>query len=291
MADIHSTPKPFTITIRGGGLAGLLLAIGLSVRNVPFKIFELAPEFSESSAGLGFGANAVRAMEKLDPRIHEAYVKLKTENKWEDKKDNWFDVRKGWFDVPSLVTEIKMAKGHRDGGNVLRRSFLMELVKLLPKGCVEFGKTLVHIDCSRETPSLHFLDGSCVKAVAVVGCDGIRSPVRKSLLGVDHPANKAVFSGTYLYRVVVGMKRAMGAVGEELALNSQIYLGQDSNVVTYTIEDGKLLNVVAFRRHNEVEWKHEKWVVDSSKDEMNKDFSGMGHCVQKIIQVFSFHPS
>ena len=38
-------------------------------------------------------------------------------------------------------------------------------------------------------------DGSTAIADAVVGCDGIRSVVRKILFGQDHEASRAVFSG------------------------------------------------------------------------------------------------
>lgn len=36
----HSPPKPFTIAICGGGIAGLSLAIGLLHRNIPFHLCE-----------------------------------------------------------------------------------------------------------------------------------------------------------------------------------------------------------------------------------------------------------
>ena len=286
MAQPLESSRAFSISIIGGGLAGLLLAIGLSNRGTPFKIFEAAPSFSETSAGLGFGPNSVRAMAKLDPRIYGAFMKLKTENKFEDKRNTWFDVRKGWENIPSWVTQVEMGEG--GGGNVLRASFLMELVKLLPPECAMFGKTLSDIDTRSDGSfNLLFEGGTSYDADAVVGCDGIRSRVRKVLFGqgFSDSASKAVFSGTYLYRVVIEMQIASEALGEELAANSQIYMGQDCNVVTYPIEDGKLLNVIAFRRCDQEAWMHERWVVDSSEEELRSDFASMGACVQKIIKV------
>jgi salicylate hydroxylase len=283
MSQPSESSKTFSISIIGGGLTGLLLAIGLSNRGISFKIFEAAPSFSETSAGLGFGPNSVRAMAKLDPRIYDAFMKLKTENKFEEKKNTWFDVRKGWENIPSWVTQVEMGEG--GGGNVLRASFLMELVKLLPPECAMFGKTLSDIDTGSDGSfNLLFEDGTSYNADAVVGCDGIRSRVRKVLFGQDS-ASKAVFSGTYLYRVVIEMQIAVRTLGEELAANSQIYMGQDCNVVTYPVEDGKLLNVIAFRRCDQEAWIHERWVVDSSEEELRSDFATMGASVQKIIKV------
>jgi salicylate hydroxylase len=284
MAQPSLSLKPFTISIIGGGLGGLLLAIGLSARGVPVRIYEAASQFTETSAGIGFGPNAVRAMSKLDPRIHDAFMMLKTENKWAEKRNTWFDFRLGWGDVPEFVAELKM-EGADGGGNVLRASFMNELVKLLPNDSVVFGKTLSGIEDNESQVKLYFGDGSTALADAVVGCDGIRSVVRKLLLGEDHAASRAVFAGMYIYRGLLEMDDAIAAVGEELARNSQVYMGKDGDLVTYPIEDGSVLNVVAFRKHKETSWKHERWVVDSFKEELMTDFQGWGTCVQNLLKV------
>jgi salicylate hydroxylase len=288
MAEPSPLPKLFTISIIGGGLGGLLLAIGLSTRGVPVRIYEAAPGFTETGAGIGFGPNAVRAMTMLDPRIRDAYDLLKTENRWESKKNTWFDFRVGWGPVPELVAELKMGVEKEGGGNVLRTRFMEELVKLLPRGCAAFGKTLSRMEESDGRVKLWFGDGTTSVADAVVGCDGIRSVVRKLLLGKDHEASKAVFSGVYVYRGLLDMETAIAAVGEELALNSQVYMGKDGDLVTYPIEDGSVLNVVAFRKHKEDTWEHPRWVVDSSHEELMRDFEGWGELPQRILKVIFY---
>ncbi|KAJ9496136.1 hypothetical protein H2202_008382 [Exophiala xenobiotica] len=285
MARTTHPGKTFTVTIVGGGLGGVLIAIGLSIRGIPVRIYEAASCFTETSAGLGFGPNAVRAMVKLDPRIYNAYMALKTENGRECKKDTWFDVRLGQGNVHELIGEPKM--GSMGGGNVLRASFLMELVKLLPEGCATFGKVLSSIDQRDGRVILHFADGASADADVVVGCDGIRSKVRQSLLGKGHEASKAVFAGMYLYRGVVEMECAIAAVGEDFALSSQVYMGRNGDLVTYPIEHGSLLNVVAFQKQKGDMWKHTNWVVESSKEEMAQDFAGWDSKVQKILELLT----
>jgi len=272
--------KPFTISIIGGGLAGLLLGIGLSTRGVPFRIYEAQPCFTETSAGIGFSPNAVRAMALLDPRIYAAYSILKTENSWPGKRNTWFDFRLAEAEVPELVAEVKMES---EAGNVLRARFMEELVKLLPKGCVVFGKTLSGIEQISEGVKLSFTDGSTEGADAVVGCDGIRSVVRRLLLGADHPASKAVFSGMCVYRGLLSMDTVVEAVGEELAMNSQVYMGRGGMLVTYPIENGSVLNIVAFRQKSI--WENEKWIMESSNKDMMRDFQGSGGSVKSILQV------
>ena len=280
MANSPSPAKQFTVSIIGGGLGGVLFAIGLFNRSIPFIIYESAQSFTETSAGLGFGPNAVRAMVELDPRIYEAYNTLKTENKLEEKKDTFFDIRLGEKGL-TQVAELKM--GSLGGGNVLRASFLMELVKLLPDGCATFGKTLVEVEDSRENPVLYFSDGTSICADIVVGCDGIRSQVRESLLGTEE--SKPTFTGMYLYRGVIEMAVAEAAAGKSIAQNSQVLIGKDGFVVTYPIENGSFLNVVAFKKAKEDNWKHERWVIDSSSEDIQHDFQSFDKKILELLVV------
>jgi salicylate hydroxylase len=59
---MDSSP-PLSIAIIGAGIAGITLAIALSEHNpsLSLTIYESRPEFSEISAGVGFGPNALRA--------------------------------------------------------------------------------------------------------------------------------------------------------------------------------------------------------------------------------------
>ena len=74
------TPKPFTIAICGGGIAGLALAIGHLRHNVPFHLYESAHAFAEVGAGVSFGPNSLRAMSLIDPKIRKEFDKGATSN-------------------------------------------------------------------------------------------------------------------------------------------------------------------------------------------------------------------
>jgi salicylate hydroxylase len=284
--------KPFTIAIIGGGLGGLLLALGLSVRNIKFHIYESAPAFAETSAGIGFGPNAIRAMALLDPRIVGFYDALCTENGWESKKGTWFAFRMGESKNLDLVTELALrAEGVQDErtqhrcGNVMRARMLEELVKLLPEGCVSFGKRVVKLEQIEGAVQLTFADASTKVVDAVVGCDGIRSVVRSQLLGEDHEVSKAGFSGMCVYRGLLDMKDAIGAVGEELAVNSQVYMGHERIVATYPIENGRVLNVVAFKTAKENVWNYSRWVIGSSSEDILRDFERFDDRVRDLLKV------
>ena len=70
-----NSPKPFRITIVGGGLGGLALAIGLQRVRVQCHIYEAASVFSEIGAGITFGDNAIPALGLIDPALLASFRK------------------------------------------------------------------------------------------------------------------------------------------------------------------------------------------------------------------------
>lgn len=225
MADTQN-PKNFSLAIVGGGIGGLCLAVALHHRNVPFHVYEAASEFSEIGAGLGLGPNAVRALELLDPQILEGYQRCVTTSFSPAERGRFFNFRYGMENPSSdgmqamdLICEV------RSGGttsSVHRARFLSELEKLLPKDKASFNRRLVSLNTRGEGVILKFANGTIAKHDAVIGCDGIKSQVRKELVGSDHPASEAVFSGKYCYRALAPADKAIELLGEELATESQM---------------------------------------------------------------------
>ncbi|CAO2656136.1 Nn.00g049390.m01.CDS01 [Neocucurbitaria sp. VM-36] len=291
-----TSSKPYSLAIVGGGISGLTLAITLLQYDVPLTIYEAAPSFSEIGAGVAFGPNAGRAMELMSPKIYNAFTKCKTSNVWEAQQDSWFTIRVGdarkadkdgyvkeGKKVGDKLFDVPLTSGGGRGG-VYRAHFLDELVKDVPAGIAKFDKRLVELKDAQDGSGdmvLHFADGTTAQHSAVIGCDGIKSKTRTWLLGNEDPAAHAVFSGKYAYRGLIPMDKASELLGEEVAQNSQIFLGYHGHLLTFPIEKGKTMNVVAF---NSCEtWDQEKWVVTTSKEEMDSDFAEWGPHVQKIV--------
>ena len=149
-----------------------------------------------------------------------------------------------------------------------------ELVKLIPDGTVSFQKSLVGIDELSKPEGggvrLHFADGSTATASAVIGCDGIKSKTRGYLF--NHKVNPE-YAGEYDYRALVPEKLAREILGDDIALNGQLYVGYGGFIITYPVEHGKLINMVSVVR-NDQPWNHEQWIVPSTKEDMVKDFEG-----------------
>ncbi|MDI1485593.1 MAG: hypothetical protein OHK93_000731 [Ramalina farinacea] len=77
------SPKPSSpphIAIAGGGIIGLVLALGLLRRGIPVKIYEQSRGFREIGAGVAFTKNAVKCMGMVHPGIVDALRSVATDN-------------------------------------------------------------------------------------------------------------------------------------------------------------------------------------------------------------------
>lgn len=237
---------------------------------------------------IGFGPNAIQAMNLISPAVAEAFEKVKSVSPFLEKDHVWYDVRHG--DGPragEFIAEMASAKGFRHCG-ASRAQFLDKLVKLIPEGVdIMFGKKVTNVvDDGDENGQMYiqFEDDTFARADAVVGCDGIRSACRRILLGPEDKSANAVYSGKYAYRKVVGMKKAIEVGGTEMETR-QIYVGKGGHLLMFPINDGTLLNVVAFKDAEGAPWIQKQWVVSSSREAMLDDFRDWGDKAMSILEL------
>lgn len=270
------------------------MLIGLLRQNISCKLYESAAAFAEIGAGVSFGPNAVRAMSLIDPDIKKGYDRIATGNAWPAKRNLWFEFNlgpkeDGWKDLKApgkegqrIAQVVALDVGQ---SSVHRAHFLDVLVDLVPDGVAQFGKRVEKVEKKGQKMLLTFQDGSTAEADAVIGCDGVKSRARQILLGEDHETTNPTFTGKYAYRGLIPMEKAAKALGDELARNSQMYLGRHGHVLTFPIENGKTMNVVAFQTKMDGKWEDERWVLPMKKEDMFADFEGWGESVQKVLSL------
>ncbi|KAK3704137.1 hypothetical protein LTR37_013977 [Vermiconidia calcicola] len=281
--------KHFEIAIVGGGIAGLTLAIALHRRSIPFAIYEQAPAFGEIGAGVSFSPNAVQAMMECHPGVYDAFERVCTRNLWPSKRKVWFDYVNGYGETPEhkVTQETAFTISNDLGQNGVHRAhFLAELVKLVPDEVAHFGKKLQGIT---EQPDgrlqLSFDDGTSAEADAVIGCDGIKSRVRQSILGPDHPALVPSYTYKYAYRGLVPMEEAIKAIGEERAENACMHMGQDAHILTFPVNRGQILNIVAFRTTSEPWSDTTRLTKPARREELLEDFKGFNPTSLRLLEL------
>ncbi|KAI6832635.1 salicylate hydroxylase [Hortaea werneckii] len=277
--------KP-TIAIVGGGISGATLAIALIRRGINVTVYEQAHAFGEIGAGVAFSPNSVRAMQACSPDIYNAFEKVCTTNQWPSKKNIWFEFSDSMDQNQAVGQEKRLFTLYNDtGANAVHRAhFLDELVKLIPEGVTQFKKLLDTIEqtSADSKVTLKFHDGTTAEADAVIGCDGIKARTRAWMLGDDHPGAPPVYTYKYAYRGLIPMERAVEALGEDNAKNSKMHLGRDGHVLTFPVNHGSMMNVVATTNKD---WEHSKLTVPSQKEQVYEDFKDFGPTVKKIIDM------
>ncbi|KAJ5540231.1 salicylate hydroxylase [Penicillium frequentans] len=276
------TPKNFTITIVGGGIGGLTLAIALLRRRVPVQIYEAASCFQEIGLGLSIGPAAHRALPLLDPDIRAIYDSLVTTHAdspgYESYRETWFEIL--WacgIHEGDLLIDLK---ANPSGQTTVRRSdFLDALVSLIPAEIVHFGKRLENLVQDGTGVQLNFEDGSQVRADVVIGCDGIKSKVKESVFpGSGQPR----YSGMYGYRAVLDMDDMVQAVGDQRARVSTLYLGEGVYGISYPIMRAKKVNVGLYVLSEK--WDCETWVRGAEREDMRRDAKGMGRYWKELVE-------
>lgn len=284
--SVESHTKRFKVVIIGGGIGGLTLAIGLLRRNVPVEIYEAAASFGDIGLGLSIGPAAHRALPLIDPQIRDFYNALVTTHAdspgYERFRQTWFEIV--WATGEKAGQILMDLKALPSGQTTLRRAdFLDALVSLIPKEVAHFGKRLNGLEEGVDGVQLYFEDGTSVTADVVVGCDGIRSKVKESMLPEEAELTKPRYSGMYGYRAVLDMETMVEAVGEQRARVSTMYVGKGAYGISYPIMRAKKVNVGLYKLSET--WDSDTWIRPAVREEMLKDFGHMGEYVNGVLKV------
>ncbi|KAL5342470.1 hypothetical protein BJX70DRAFT_355896 [Aspergillus crustosus] len=242
---------PLSVAIIGGGIIGVITAIGLRRRNIPFRIYERSQTWSEISAGFSFTAAAREWMAQIDPALVELLSSISQKTDDTTTNNAYWDgfhprTREEGEDEDSALMFRTSTKNLSFWGCV-RAQFLAGMAGMLPSDAVVFGKRLVRYeDAKGNRVTLFFDDGSTAEADVLLGCDGIHSTTRKVMLGAEHPAAGAGFSHTVAYRTMVPIDVGVAALGKRVTQRPCNFLGPNADLLVYPVMSGTLLNMALF---------------------------------------------
>lgn len=262
------------IAIIGAGLGGLAAAATLLQQGHRVRVYEQAAELGEVGAGIQMSANAMKVLDRLGLREQLAPVAVRPEA---------FEFRR--FDSGEMLHTIPLGAAHeqRHGAPYFQlhradlHAALLGAVRALDPGAVVLNARAAFVQERADSVSVIFADGRQSDGDLLVGADGIKSFVRRHVLGDDEP----VYTGQVAWRCTV----PTASIPPDLrtALVSTIWCGPHNHAVTYYLRGGALLNFVGCVERAQEHLEEESWTAVRPWEELDADYAGWHPMVRAVV--------
>jgi salicylate hydroxylase len=222
------------ILIAGGGIGGLAAAAALAGKGIASIVLEQSGQLGEIGAGIQIGPNGFHCFDALGigPQMRETAVFIDA-------------LRLMDAESAEEITRIPLEADFRAYfGNPYAVVHRAELHQLLLQRCRDSGLVEIRTnhavtgyaqDGARVT--LHCRDQPQITGRALIGAEGLRSPIRAQMLADGEP----VVSGHTTYRSVI--PRAV--MPEDLRMNAAtLWAGPKCHIVHYPLKGGTVFNLV-----------------------------------------------
>jgi 3-hydroxybenzoate 6-monooxygenase len=259
------------VLVAGGGIGGLAVALALAQRDVPVCVFEQAAELGEIGAGVQLGPNAFAAFDALS-----AGERARSRAVYTDRL-----LLKDALDG-STVAELPLDEAFRlRFGNpyaVMHRAdvylSLLEGVRTQKGITFENGTRIEHVEARADSVVVSDQNGRRFEGRALIGCDGVKSVVRRQFVG-----DAVRVSGHVVYRAVVDAAE----FPEDLKLNAPVvWSGPDCHLVHYPLRGGEQYNVVVTFHSR----RRETWgVTEGTPEEVQSYFQGVLPRARQLLEL------
>jgi salicylate hydroxylase len=261
------------IAIVGAGVGGLTLWLALRQRGVFADIYEQAQELAEIGAAVALSANATRELGRLG--VLDRIVAASTE----PTELVYRDGRTGGR-IAAHAVRLGGSYRARFGApycGIHRAEFQRALSAGVDGERLRLGRRLVDLSERGGAVTLNFADGGTVEADAVIAADGVRSLVRRFVVGDDG----LLYSRTSGFRGIVPVAKLPSLPDPEAI---QFWMGPLAHLLHYAIgADGGHVNFLAVVEGPH-DWAHpEKGLAASNDAEALALFQGWHPAVTEMI--------
>ncbi|KAF5965624.1 monooxygenase FAD-binding protein [Fusarium coicis] len=283
--------RSLDVAIAGGGIIGVMVAIGLHRRGINAVIYERAPTWNEVSAGFAFTGAARVWMELLDPALVQLLgnISQKTDANTSNAYWNGYHPRtRQDAEDESKSLLFRTPTNNLSFWGCIRSQFLQGMADLLPEGAAKFGKQLASYQDDQQCGKvvLRFDDGSTAETDVLLGCDGIHSATRRVMLGADHPASTPGFSNTVVYRTMVPIDVGIAALGEKVAKSACNHLGPNADLLVYPVKSGTVLNIAVFAYEASEFPDCDRMTIHVDRSEIQQLFKGWSPQIADIWKLY-----
>jgi 2-polyprenyl-6-methoxyphenol hydroxylase-like FAD-dependent oxidoreductase len=259
------------VLVVGGGIGGLATALALSRKGIPVQVLEQAPEFTEIGAGIQLGPNVFRMFEVLG--LTEEMFRWSAFPLGLEFRDSITGET-----VMELPIDKKFHDKYRAPYGVIHRA---DMLNVILDACKR--SNLIKLTTSQKVVAIND-DGSAISAKtetgetytgsALVGCDGLWSTVRETIVGDGKP----VVSGHIAYRAVLP---TADWPNEYRIPKMIIWCGEKTHLVHYPMRRGELFNLVVVFHSDRYE---EGWDTYGDPAELHARFVEKCEPVRTLLQ-------
>lgn len=259
------------ILIAGGGIGGLAAAAGLAQKGLRSIVVEQAPELGEIGAGIQIGPNAFHCFDYLGVGEH-----MRSEAVYIDAL-RLMDAKSG-----EDITQIPLGEDFRtffkNPYAVIHRAdlhkVLLDACEASPLVDIRTNHRVTGYSQDGATTTLHIDGNADVVGRALIGAEGLNSPIRSQMVGDGAPR----ISGHTTYRSVIPTEQ----MPEDLRWNAAtLWAGPKCHIVHYPLKGGKVYNLVV-TYHRDVQEAIAGRPV--TREEVMQGFEHIAPRAQQIIQ-------
>ena len=234
------------------------------------RVLESAPQLGEVGAGISLSPNATHALWYLG--LSESLTQLAgTPSRAGVRHFQSGDVL---ADLDRAAAEKQYGAPYLQMHRADLHGALLDALLACDSAVIELDQHVTAYEQRGGSVLANTSTGKQWQGRALIGCDGIRSAIRRQLA----PSSHARFTGYVAWRGLVPVSSLPSGLIERA---SGVFIGPAGSFARYLIRSGSILNVAAFGERDE--WTDEGWSIPAPVRELHDQFAGWHDEVQQII--------